>query len=200
MTYTTRPCCAGDKCNVRIKVFISTEFDRFIIISGYKQNAHTSHPKLTSLEVKPLPKTMPDAEIAMQQDLSAVATLLNMRERFLLNRTLLQYSKYAINKIVKEQRYFDYKNECEVGERSSAEQLISSLRANKNMNFAALFYNDCASNYVKMCKRVQLVTYDKERGNAPIKQDAKVDAKFHENMKLLMKKLNINGKILLACS
>ena len=86
MTHTTRPCCTGGKCNACIKVFISTEFDRFIIISGYGQNAHTGHPKLTSLEVKPLPKTTPDAEIAMQQDLSAVATPLSTRERFFLKK------------------------------------------------------------------------------------------------------------------
>ena len=36
MTHTTHPCCTRDKCNTRIKVFISTEFDRFIIISGYR--------------------------------------------------------------------------------------------------------------------------------------------------------------------
>ena len=152
MTHTTRPCCTGDECGACIKVFISTEFDRFFVMSGCGQNAHTSHPKLTSLEVKPLPKTMPDAEIAMQQDLSAVATPLNTRERFLLNRTSLQCSKCAINKIVKEQRNFDHRNESEIGEGSSAEQLMSSLRADENAKFVALFCNDCETNHAKSRK------------------------------------------------
>ena len=110
MTYPTRPCCTGDKCNARVKFFISTQFYRFIVTSGCGQNAHTGHPKLTTLEVNHLPKTTLDDEIAMQRDLSAVAIPLNMRRQFLTNRASLQHSKHAINKIAKEHRHFDHEN------------------------------------------------------------------------------------------
>ena len=125
---------------------------------------------------------------------------MNVRQRFVAKRTSFQHSKHAMKKMSQSIKNFDCKLESEIGKGSTAEQLMELLRQDADVKHTAIFYNDSTSYYVKLSKRVSLVSCSENSELPPVEKEILANELFHASMKKLMNDLRLNGKILLACA
>ena len=85
-------------------------YDRCKLTSGFGNNQHTGHPKLTSCEVQSLPHTAPEQEKDLQHYSGSIAAPVNSYQRHMDKITSLQHSKHATNKISESSVEFYLKN------------------------------------------------------------------------------------------
>ena len=77
---------------------------------------------------------------------------------------------------------------------------MNSVRNDKEVKFAALFYNDKSTDCVKSSTRVSMASSNENAEQSPSEKETNVDERFHVKMKSLMTELQLDGKTLLACA